>query len=128
MRCSRAIDFLLSHRIRRHFLDDFDQRLPGVIKRGVLSHLRPENQHARFPKLTIVAPDCAGLPGLYQCLVQAPRRGVAEDGSENVDRSEVRVRAGRHVVDSEDLLNVADAAQRHAALAILSRLHGVGSF
>ena len=68
----------------------------------------------------------AALPVSTSALCRRPEGWAVEDLAEDVDRGEVGVRAGRHVVHRVGELHVADAAQDHAALAVLGRLDGVG--
>ena len=80
---------------------------------------------AGIVELEVAAEGLAGLLGLDQRLVEPARGRVAEHQHDEVDGGEIGIGAGRHVVRGHHPLHVADAAHRHAALAVLGRLGGV---
>ena len=59
---------------------------------------------------------------LDERLVESARRLVGEPLGRELQRHEVRVRAGRHVIRGHEDLDVADAAHGDLALAVLHRL------
>ncbi len=87
--------------------------------------LGEDEDHAGLGQRVGLGGDRGRHAGRDQRLVQAPRGLGGEDVGQGVDRDEILVWAGDHVVAEADDLHVAGAAQGDLALAVLDRLDGV---
>ena len=121
----RAVELFLRDRLLGH---RFDRRQQFVARR-VHILLRPELR-AEQRKAGLSQPLCERIGGgsqtlFGQPLVQTPAGRVAHDGAQQIDRGEVRVCSGRHVVGRIEHRHAAGAAQGDAAFTVLHRVQRV---
>ena len=122
---ANALDFLARDGVRRERIDRRDHGLTCRFERLLLRHHREEDEHAGVAQLHLVHGDLRGKPRLDERFVEAPRGHVAQDLGGDLQRHEVLVRAGRHVIAGHEDLHVADATYDDLALAVLRRLDRV---
>jgi len=110
----------------RKALHHRDHLVARGLDRLVRRHRRGELERTRIVERQGARGHAGREPGLDQRDVEPARWFVGQDLADRLGGRELGVAGCRHVIQQTHDLNVAVAAQRHDALAVLHRLGGVG--
>ena len=122
----RPLDLLGAHPVLADALQDREGGVADVVERLALGDLGQDQERPRVVPGVGHAANAGRLLGLDEGLVEPPRWGGGQDLVQHLHGRELRVRAGRHVVEHPHDADVADATERDDPLAVLRRLLGVG--
>ena len=120
-----TLHFVVGNGFGRGLFRDVDELREHRVQRLAFAHLRDVARHPGLADLQAGLEYRRGLAGLHQRFVQTPRRRVAQDLVEHLQRGHVFVRPGWRVVGDGGPLHVARTAKHHLPFAILRGFDGV---
>lgn len=121
----RGLHLLPGHRPRHDGLGLAEQFGLGLAGVAILGQHGDHVEQSRIAHAPAAGPRARRQLGFHQRLVQAPARRMPEHIAQHRQRRAVGLRQRRHVVGGGHQRQVAAAAHRHLAFAVLGRLDGM---